>query len=139
MKKIILLSIACFFFSQIIHAHGSSLESFFNHYAEQDGFTYIYHGGGKALLGNIPSDKRKGLGSAKFIKNLSSSNAPADFISNLKEILLKQKFELVKMVKDDRSRIETYQKESNDKDFDDVTIIINDTNIFIRWISGTAK
>jgi len=147
MKKIIFLSIACFFFSQVIHAQGSSLENFFNHYAEKDGFTYIYQKGGKDLLGKIPSDIKKELRSATFIKSLSCNNAaadllPADFLSNLKDMLLKQNFELVRMVKSDGSRIETYQRVSDHKDFDDITIIITgikNPNIFIRWISGTTK
>lgn len=134
MKKIILLSIVCFFFALVTNAQGTSLESFFNHYSEKEGFTYIYSGGKKAI-----KEQSDEFSSVKFIKTLTCENPPTMFLGNLKDILRKQKFELVSIVKDQDSNIETYQYESDNKNFDEVTIIIDDEDVFIKWVSGQAR
>jgi len=137
MKKIILTSVTCLFLSSIGYTQGTSLESFFNHYSEQKGFTYIYDGRENRVK-SYAARYEKQLKNVKFSQTLICDTVPTDFVENLKEILKKEGFELVQKTKDDKSRIETHQRVL-DEDFDEVKFVVYDTKIHVSWVSGRAR
>jgi hypothetical protein len=140
MKKIIFTTIACLFLSFVGFSQNTSLNHFFNQYAELEGFTYIFNGKGKCLYKYLPADLKKELSSVNFTKMLSNrQDSDSKLINNLKEILNRENYELVQKTKSDFSLSETYQKVSENKDFEQITIIANLAQISIRWISGKLK
>jgi len=138
MKKIILTTIACLFLSSIGYAQNSALDKFFDQYAELEGFTYVHNSKGKCLYKCLPSDLKKELSSVKFSKHLCCKDSDSKLFSELKEILKIENYELVKKIKNNSYSSETYQKVSENKDFEQITIIAAST-VQIRWISGKLK
>jgi len=149
MKKFILLSLFCCFLSQVTLAQFSSLEEFFKHYSEKDGFTYIYHGRAEASdYRCLPHDvsryyepegvqSMKVLGYEKPINDLSSNV----ITNNLKELLRQLNFELIKKLSCNNSNTEIYQKINENNNLITVKILIYGARkqTYIRWVSGTAK
>ena len=138
MKKVIVLSIACFFCLQAAFAQGTTLESFFNYYAEKDGFTYIFYGKRETRLSSkIPLEIRYSFKSITFLKTLNCEFEPKDFLTNLREIVKKEQFELTKKIKNDNRSTEVYIKEIDDK-IEYVEVFVGE-NTFVRWISGIVR
>ena len=140
MKRVILTTAACLFLSVVGYAQGTSLESFFNHYSEEDGFTYVYTGK-KDKHYDSYSQKPCSL---KFSKVLSCDKVSNNFVESLKAILIKQNFELVKKIKSDSEISETYRIELDGKEFEEVRLvvtglIVTGTKVHVRWVSGKVK
>ena len=134
MKRVILTTAACLFLSVVGYAQGT-LESFFDHYSEQGGFTYVY---------TVKKDRgfdsyTQKPCSLKFSKTLSCDTMPTAFVDRLKDLLIKRQFELVEKVKTDSNRSETYRIESEEKEFEEVKLIVTGTRIYVRWVSGKLK
>ena len=113
----------------------STLESFFNHYSEEDGFTYVYTGKKDR---DYDTYSKKPC-SIKFSKTLTCNTIPYGFVESLKEILIKKQFELVEKVKTDSNRSETYRIESDEKEFEQVKLIVTGERVHVRWVSGKLK
>jgi len=140
MKKIIFTTIACLFLSFVGFSQNTSLNHFFNQYADLEDFTYIFNGKGKCLYKCLPADLKKELSSVNFTKMLSRcQEMDKKIISDLKEILNKENYELVQKIKNQCQSSETYQKVSENKDFEQITIMANPAQTSIRWISGKLK
>ena len=140
MKKIIFTTIACLFLSFVGYAQNTSLNHFFNQYADLEDFTYIFNGKGKCLYKCLPADLKKELSRVNFTKMLSRrEEMDKKIISDLKEILNKENYELVQKIKNQCQSSETYQKKSENKDFEQITIMANPVQTSIRWISGKLK
>jgi hypothetical protein len=137
MKKIIFTTIACLFLSLVGYAQNSSLDQFFNQYAESEGFTYIFYS--KGQCGWIPKDLKRELSSVKFTKLLSCRELDMVQINQFKEILSQDKYELIRKTKTDGTNSETYQKISENKDIEQVTFYSTPKTTQIRWISGKLK
>ena len=144
MKKNIFTIIAFLFLSLSGYAQKSQLENFFNHYSEQDNFSYVFYGSGKDLnlAHRFPDEFRGEVSSMNFIKSLFCSSlgeeTPEEFITKLKGILGKDNFILVKSVKNKKNRVETYQKKT-DSDFEQVTLMVSGKLVQVRWESGKLK
>jgi hypothetical protein len=144
MKKIILTTMVCLFLSLNGYAQAISLDKFFAHYAEQDRFSYVFYGNEKDLsyAHRFPDNFRGEVSSLNFIKSLYcralSEETPEEFITNLKGVLMKENFVLVKSIKSNKNRSETYQKKT-DSDFEQVTLIVSGSSIQVRWESGKLK
>ena len=139
MKKIILTTIVCFFLSLIGYAQNSSLDKFFDKHAESEGVIYIFNGDGKCLYKCLPADLKKVLNSVKFSKQLSSREFDTGIIKELKKLLMNENYELTKRIKNDRTNLETYQKISENNDFEQITLATTSSTAQIRWISGKMK
>jgi hypothetical protein len=139
MKKIIFTTIACLFISFFGYAQTSSLDKIFDHYAEKEEFTYVFNGKGKCLFRCLPTELKRELSSVSFVKQLSIRDLDSELIKKFQEILLKEKYELVQKIKNECSNTEIYQKKSENKDFEQVTLIANQMTTSARWISGKLK
>jgi len=145
MKKIILTTITILFLSFVGYAQISSLEKFFDNYAEHELFTYIYDGGTKNLNSqyNFPETFRGEAQSINFIKTLTcqklKGDALTEFVTSLKSVLKSEKFELIRSIKTDKSRNETYLKKIEKEEIVGVSLMVTGTNIFVRWTSGKLK
>jgi len=139
MKKIILTTIVCFFFSLIGYAQNSALDKFFDKHAESEGTIYIFNGDGKCLYKCLPADLKKALSSVKFSKQLSSKEFDTGIIKELKELLMNENYELTKRIKNDQTNLETYQKISESNYFEQITLTTTPVTAQLRWISGKMK
>jgi hypothetical protein len=139
MKKIIFTAIAILFLSLTGYAQITTLDKFFEQYAEKEEFTYVFNGQGKCLMKCLPNDLKKELSSVYFTKHLSCRETSNELIKQLKEILKTEKYELVQKIKNECQNSETYQKKSENKDFEQVTLVSNQVRTSVRWISGKLK
>ena len=147
MKKIIFLSIICCFLSQVTFAQFSSLDEFFKHYAEKDGFTYIYYGKLDASdYRCLPNDLSKyydheSLASMKVLGyEKSTKELPSKMITdNLKKLLRELKFDLIKKMTCRNNDTEIYQKTAEHNELITVKILICGKKTYIRWISGYCR
>jgi hypothetical protein len=145
MKKIIFTAIAFLFLSLTGYAQITTLDKFFNHYSEQDQFTYIFYGGSKELnkTQRIPESFQGEAKSLNFVKSLSSlelkGEALKEFVTSLKEVLTAEKFEIVKSIKNGHNRTETYLKRIENEEISEVLLIASNTNLYVRWTSGKLK
>jgi len=138
MKKVIVLSIACFFCLQAAFAQGTTLESFFNYYAEKEDFTYIFYGKrDMKTCFQVPLEIRSSFQGITFLKTLRCEFQPKDFLINLREIVKKEQFELTKKIRNDDRSTEVYVKEIDDK-IDYVEVFVGE-NTFVRWTSGIVR
>jgi len=139
MKKILFTTIAVLFLSLIGHAQITSLDKLFEHYSEKEEFTYVFNAQGKCLMRCLPSDLKKELSSVFFVKTLSCRETDTVLLKQLKVILKTEKYELVKKIKNECNNSETYQKKSENKDFEQITFNSNQMMTYIRWVSGKSK
>jgi hypothetical protein len=92
----------------------------------------------RMALAQLEEKEKEVYKSVTFVKTLKCEFSQKDFLNNLREILKKQEFELVKKIKNDDRSSETYIKETNNGDIEHVEIIVGE-HIFVRWTSGIAK
>jgi hypothetical protein len=144
MKKNLFAIIAFFFLSFAGYAQQSQLEQFFNHYAEQDNFTYIFYGSEKDLnkAHRIPDEFRGEISELNFTKSLFCSSlkeqTTKELITSLKSVLEKENFTMIKSIKNNKNRTETYQKKT-ENNFEQVTLIVAGSSFQVRWESGKLK
>jgi len=84
-------------------------------------------------------NKVKNLSSVFFVKTLSCRETDTVLLKQLKVILKTEKYELVKKIKNECNNSETYQKKSENKDFEQITFNSNQMMTYIRWVSGKSK